>query len=142
GLLITFGPGGHGVIRLVEEMVRVDRHDFAVLDLDHDLWNIDLATSLITDRRIGGFEIAFRDRIAHLLAVERASGFECIGEGLDIGYRRRDVIIRLVIEAMLEKLRELLPVAEPAVAHHRRDHPGRHTEDAFRILAKRDAEIM
>ena len=54
-------------------MIGVDWHDLAVLDLDHDLRQIDLAIRLIADRRIDTFEIALGDRIAHLIEQHKVA---------------------------------------------------------------------
>ena len=67
------------------KLVGVDRHDLAVLDLDHDLRKIDLAVLAEPDARIEALEIDSGDRVAHLLRVERAGRLDRLDEGLDIG---------------------------------------------------------
>src|SRR5215213_3981167 len=92
---------------------RVDRHGLAVLDLDrgHRLVGV-LAGLVELDRPEEGVLVEPRDRVAHLVGRGRARLLDAAHEREARGGRLGAVVLRGLVEALLEALRVVLGGAE------------------------------
>src|SRR6185312_4987545 len=120
----ALAPCDHRVLGLVDEsFLPVNRHYFTVLNLDHRLRQADLANRIELNPTIQALEIHVCDRITHLCRVGGPRGFERLGIRFDNGDRGSRVVVRLIAEALLIRLRELFRVTEIIVLLCRRRQP-------------------
>src|SRR5256885_54192 len=108
--LRALAPGGNRVERLVDKVLAEDLNDVPVLNLNDGLWQHDLPIVAETDAAVDAFEIHLRDRVAHVVGLDRAGRLDRIDQCLDRSHRRGDMVVGCVAELCLERFEELTRV--------------------------------